>query len=117
MKSKDQLLLEEAYNNVGQNEIARKQQEVEDQMSDRIKALDDNKDLKFEGEREFLRWSAKNLPGLWDHTDSDLHPELGPELMKAEQAGRWEEEYTNPYSEKTLWWWMAQLFNKPDKMP
>ena len=39
------------------------------------------------------------------------------ELTKAELAGRWEEEYTNPYPEKTLWWWMAQLFNRPDKMP
>ena len=105
MKSKDQTLLEEAY-----SEIARRQ-EAGESSSHRTKALDDNKDLKFEDHREFYRWQLKNLPGLWDHADGDLHPELGPELMKAYQAGYAEEDYTNPYPEKTLWWWLVEAFN------
>ncbi len=105
MKTKDQTLLEEAY-----TKIARRQK-VDESSPHRVKALDDNKDLKFESNREFYRWSERHLPGLWDHADSDLHPELGPELVKAYQAGYAEEDYTNPYPEKTLWWWLVEAFN------
>ncbi len=106
MKFKDQTLLEEAY-----GEIARRQHDSDNRLPHITKALDDNKNLKFENNREFYRWQQNNLPGLWDRADGDLHPELGPELMKAYQAGYAEEEYTNPYPEKTLWWWLVEAFN------
>ena len=105
MKSKDQTLLEEAYGKI----VSR--QQAGESLPHITKTLDDNKDLKFENKKDFYSWQQKNLPGLWDHADGDLHPELGPELMKAYQAGYAEKDYTNPYPEKTLWWWLVEAFN------
>lgn len=115
MKSKDQQLLEEAYNNVSQNEIARRQQEADERLPHITKALEDNKDLRFESDRELYKWQEKNLPGLWNYANSELHAELGPELEKAYEAGysqgygEEQEDYVNPFPEKTLWWWMTEL--------
>ena len=109
MKNKDTQLLEEAYMNVHQNEYERRQQEMDERLPHITKALEANKDLKFEDKKEFYRWQEKNLAGIWDYTDSDLHPELGPELQKAYEAGWNSEDYTNPFPEKSLWWWVAEL--------
>jgi hypothetical protein len=103
MKSKDQTLLEEAY-----DEIARRQHDSDNRLPHITKALEDNKDLKFESNREFYKWSERHLPGLWNYSQSDLHPVLGPELQKAYEAGYNSEDYACPFSEKTLWWWMAE---------
>jgi hypothetical protein len=103
MKSQDQTLLEEAY-----NEIARRQHDSDNRLPHITKTLEDNKDLKFESNREFNKWSEIHLPGLWNYSESELHPVLGPELQKAYEAGYNSEVYTCPFPEKTLWWWMAE---------
>lgn len=115
MKNKDTQLLEEAYGKVGQNEIARRQQEADERLPHITKALEDNKDLSISNLREFYKWQEKNLPGLWNYANSDLHAELGPELEKAYKAGysqgfgEEQKDYVNPFPERTLWWWMIEL--------
>jgi hypothetical protein len=109
MKSKDQQLLEEAYTNVNQNEVARRQQQMEERLPHLTKTLEGNKNLKFEDKKSFYNWRQENLPSVSQYALSDLHPVLGPELEKAHEAGYNSEDYTCPFPEKTLWWWMAEL--------
>ena len=109
MKSKDQQLLEEAYTNVSQNEVARRQQQMEERLPHITKTLEGNKNLKFEDKRSYEKWEKENLPDISRYPLEDLHPVLGPELDKAHEAGYSEQEYTCPFPENTLWWWMAKL--------